>query len=100
MCLERKPQRAFVVHDRYVIASSLAALLRLQGFDARSFTNALEALLASPVRLFEWGHASEYCRTQTAFQPHRASARRFRVREDPASVPARLLFNFPSSLST
>src|ERR1019366_3300666 len=43
----RKEHRVFVVHDEFVIASSLAALLRHQGFDARSFTDPLKALSAA-----------------------------------------------------
>jgi DNA-binding NtrC family response regulator len=43
----RKEHRVFVVHDEFVIASSLAAMLRHQGFDARSFTDPFKALLAA-----------------------------------------------------
>ena len=37
----------FVVDDESVIASTLATILRHEGFDARSFTVPLEALLAA-----------------------------------------------------
>jgi DNA-binding NtrC family response regulator len=40
----RKQHRVFLVHDELVIASSLAAIMRHLGFDARSFTNPLKAL--------------------------------------------------------
>lgn len=43
----RKRHRVFVVHDEFVVASSLAAMLRHQGFDARSFTDPLKALSAA-----------------------------------------------------
>ena len=43
----RKQHRVFVVHDEFAIAGSLAAMLRLQGFDARWFTDPLEALSAA-----------------------------------------------------
>lgn len=43
----RKHHRVFVVHDEFVIASSLAAILCHQGFDARSFTDPLRALSAA-----------------------------------------------------
>jgi DNA-binding NtrC family response regulator len=43
----RKVHRVFVVHDKFVVASSLAAMLRHQGFDARSFTDPLKALSAA-----------------------------------------------------
>jgi DNA-binding NtrC family response regulator len=39
--------RIFVVDDEPVIASSLAAILRMNGFPARSFTSPLEALTAA-----------------------------------------------------
>jgi DNA-binding response OmpR family regulator len=39
--------RIFVVDDEPVIASSLAAILRMNGFSARSFTSPLEALAAA-----------------------------------------------------
>jgi DNA-binding response OmpR family regulator len=42
-----KPHRVFIIHDESVVASSLAAMLRHKGFDARSFTDPLEALLAA-----------------------------------------------------
>jgi DNA-binding NtrC family response regulator len=43
-----KPIRIFVVDDEDVIASSLGMILRFQGgFNARSFTNPLEALQAA-----------------------------------------------------
>ena len=38
--------RKFVVDDEQVIASSLAAILKLQGFEARFFVNPFEALEA------------------------------------------------------
>lgn len=37
----------FVVHDEFVVASSLAAILRHHGFNAQSFTDPLKALLAA-----------------------------------------------------
>jgi CheY-like chemotaxis protein len=40
----RNQHRVFLVHDEFVIASSLAAIMRHQGFDARSFTNPMKAL--------------------------------------------------------
>ena len=43
----RKQYRVFLVHDEFVIASSLAAIMRHQGFDDRSFTNPLKALSAA-----------------------------------------------------
>jgi PleD family two-component response regulator len=43
----RKQHRVFVVHDEFVIASSLAAMLRQQGFEARSFTDPHKALSAA-----------------------------------------------------
>jgi CheY-like chemotaxis protein len=39
--------RVFVVDDEPVIASSLAAILRMNGFSARFFTSPLEALAAA-----------------------------------------------------
>jgi DNA-binding NtrC family response regulator len=39
--------RIFVVDDEPVIASSLAAILRMNGFSARSFTSPLAALAAA-----------------------------------------------------
>ena len=39
--------RVFVVHHAFVVASSLAAILRQHGFDARSFTDPLKALSAA-----------------------------------------------------
>lgn len=42
-----KPYRVFVVDDEEVIASTLAMILRLQGFEARSFSAPLEALRAA-----------------------------------------------------
>jgi DNA-binding NtrC family response regulator len=43
-----KPIRVFVVDDEDVIASSLGMILRFQGgFNARSFTNPLDALKAA-----------------------------------------------------
>jgi CheY-like chemotaxis protein len=36
--------RVYVVDDEHVIASTLAAILRMHGFDCRSFVNPLEAL--------------------------------------------------------
>jgi DNA-binding response OmpR family regulator len=38
--------RIFIVDDEEVISATLAMILRMQGFDARSFTNPLEALEA------------------------------------------------------
>ena len=43
----RKQHRVFIVHEELVIASSLAAILRHRGFDARSFTDPLRALSAA-----------------------------------------------------
>ena len=43
----RKQHRVFLVRDEFVIASSLRAIMRHQGFDARSFTNPLRALSAA-----------------------------------------------------
>jgi DNA-binding NtrC family response regulator len=42
--------RVFVVDDEHVIASSLAAILKLHGYAATSFTSALEALAAAQLR--------------------------------------------------
>jgi len=39
--------RIFVVDDEMVIAATLAMILKTSGFDARSFTNPLEALTAA-----------------------------------------------------
>jgi len=47
MLQERKKCRVFVVDDEYFIASTLASILSLQGFDAFSFTEPLEALRAA-----------------------------------------------------
>jgi DNA-binding NtrC family response regulator len=44
---ERKKCRVFVVDDEYFIASTLATILRSQGFDATSFIEPLEALRAA-----------------------------------------------------
>lgn len=44
MSSSRKKCRVFVVHDEPIIASSLALILRHEGFDAKSFTQSLEAL--------------------------------------------------------
>ena len=41
--------RVFVVDDEHVIASSLAAILKMSGFDATAFGNPLEALDAAEV---------------------------------------------------
>jgi CheY-like chemotaxis protein len=43
----RTATRIFVVDDEPVIASTLAAILRINGFSARFFTSALEALTAA-----------------------------------------------------
>jgi DNA-binding NtrC family response regulator len=43
----RKQHRVFVVADEFVIASSLAAMLRHHGFEARSFTDPHNALSAA-----------------------------------------------------
>lgn len=46
----QKSLRVFVVDDEDVIASSLAMILRFQsGFNARTFTNPLEALRAAQI---------------------------------------------------
>ncbi len=42
-----KQHRVFVVHDEFFIASSLTAILRHRGFDARSFTDPLKAISAA-----------------------------------------------------
>ena len=42
--------RIFVVDDEEIIASTIAAILRLKGFDAAAFTAPLEALAASQSR--------------------------------------------------
>jgi DNA-binding NtrC family response regulator len=42
-----KTTRIFVVDDETVIAATLAMILKTSGFDARSFTNPLEALNAA-----------------------------------------------------
>jgi DNA-binding NtrC family response regulator len=42
--------RVFVVDDEHVIASTLAAILRLNGYCATSFTSAMEALAAAQSR--------------------------------------------------
>jgi DNA-binding NtrC family response regulator len=47
MTLTSKQYRVFVVDDEYVIASSLAMILRHQGFDATFFTLPQEALHAA-----------------------------------------------------
>jgi DNA-binding NtrC family response regulator len=39
--------RVFIVDDEYVIASTLAAILRINGFSARYFTQPSEALIAA-----------------------------------------------------
>jgi DNA-binding NtrC family response regulator len=39
--------RVFVVDDEHVIASTLAAILKRQGYSARAFTSPLEALAAA-----------------------------------------------------
>jgi hypothetical protein len=39
----------FVVDDEHVIASTLAAILQMNGFSAKFFTCPLEALTGSPV---------------------------------------------------
>jgi DNA-binding NtrC family response regulator len=44
---QRKLLRVFVVDDEHVIASSLAIILRQNGFEAKSFTEPLEALRAA-----------------------------------------------------
>jgi DNA-binding response OmpR family regulator len=43
----RSGSRIFVVDDEPVIASSLTAILRMNGFSARFFTGRLEALAAA-----------------------------------------------------
>jgi DNA-binding NtrC family response regulator len=45
-----QPPRVFVVDDEPVIASSLAAILRLHGYSARSFASPIEALAAARVK--------------------------------------------------
>ena len=44
---QRAPFRVFVVDDEFIIASTLATILQRNGFDAVSFTDPLEALLAA-----------------------------------------------------
>jgi DNA-binding NtrC family response regulator len=48
--LSNSAARVFVVDDEQVIASSLAAILKLYGYCATSFTSALEALEAARSR--------------------------------------------------
>src|SRR5579863_10449896 len=43
----RKLPRVFVVDDEPIIATTVAAILRLEGFDATCFTKPLEALQAA-----------------------------------------------------
>jgi DNA-binding NtrC family response regulator len=43
----RSSSRIFIVNDEPVIASSLAAILRMEGFSARFFTAPLDALAAA-----------------------------------------------------
>jgi DNA-binding NtrC family response regulator len=50
MCLQNSVPRVFVVDDEHVIASSLAAILKLHGYSATSFTSPLEALAAARSR--------------------------------------------------
>jgi CheY-like chemotaxis protein len=45
--LSRQAPRVFVVDDEPVIASTLAAILRMHGFSAKFFTSPLEALTAA-----------------------------------------------------
>lgn len=47
MSEHRKKTRVFVVDDEEVISSTIAAILRLEGFEATAFTQSLEALSAS-----------------------------------------------------
>jgi DNA-binding NtrC family response regulator len=47
MSTKGKQYRVFVVDDEHIIASSLATILRLQGFDAMFFTDPLVALQAA-----------------------------------------------------
>ncbi len=47
MTLSRKPIRISVVDDEYLIATTLASVLRSQGFHATSFTEPLKALQAA-----------------------------------------------------
>jgi len=47
MCLPNSVPRVFVVDDEQVIASTLAAILRLHGFSATFFTSPLAALAAA-----------------------------------------------------
>ena len=42
--------RVFVVDDEHVIASTLAAILQINGFSARFFTSPLEALAAARLK--------------------------------------------------
>ena len=47
MCLQTPVPRVFVVDDEPVIASTLAAILKLHGYSATSFASPLEALAAA-----------------------------------------------------
>lgn len=47
MSEDREKSCIFVVDDEEIIASTVAAILRLKGFEANSFTQPLEALAAS-----------------------------------------------------
>ena len=47
MAQTREKSRIFVVDDELIIASTLATILRMNGFDALSFTRPQEALQAA-----------------------------------------------------
>ena len=47
MSLDQRRSRVFVVDDEPVIASTLAAILRIEGFECKSFTRPVEALFAA-----------------------------------------------------
>ena len=47
MSLERKRPRVFVVDDEHLIATSLAMILRDEGFDCKSFNKPVEALYSA-----------------------------------------------------
>lgn len=47
----RDASRIFVVDDEFIIASTLAAILRMNGFDASFFTHPREALQAAAAKV-------------------------------------------------
>jgi CheY-like chemotaxis protein len=50
MCLQTRVPRIFVVDDEPVIASTLAAILQMNGFSAKFFTCPLDALAAARLK--------------------------------------------------